>query len=68
MGHGQNAGQRSPKGRTKRLTFREGHLRLTSKKSLPDLKVRRLGWPCGGPMVLALIFRFLFIKKKEGRR
>ena len=25
-GHGQNAGQRSPKGRTKRLTFTEGRL------------------------------------------
>ena len=61
-GHGQNAGQRSPKGRTKHLTFTEGRLRLTtsnakhltSKKSLPDLKVRRLGWPCGGPMVFYL--------------
>ena len=29
-GHGQNAGQRSPKGRTKRLTFTEGRLRLTT--------------------------------------
>ncbi len=30
-------------GTTKRLTFREGRLRLTLQKSLPDLKVRRLG-------------------------
>ena len=27
---GQNAGERSPKGRTKRLTFTEGRLRLTT--------------------------------------
>ena len=30
-------------GTAKRLTFREGRLRLTLQKSLPDLKVRRLG-------------------------
>ena len=29
-GQGQNAGQRSPMGRTKRLTFTEGRLRLTT--------------------------------------
>jgi len=46
---------------------RRGACRLHSKNALPDLKVRRLGWPRGGPMVLALIFRFLFIKEKEGR-
>ena len=76
VGHGQNPGQRLPKGRTKRLTFTEGRLRLTTSNAsicipwnaLPDLKVRRLGRPCGGPMVLALIFRFLFIKKSKIRR
>ena len=41
-GHGQNAGQRL-QWQTKRLTFREGRLRLYSKNTLPDLKVRRLG-------------------------
>ena len=66
-GHGQNAGERSPKGRTKRLTFTEGRLRLTSEKSLPDLKVKRLGWPCGGPMVLALIFSVHFASRQKGQ-
>ena len=41
-GPGQNAEQRL-QGQTKRLTFREGRLRLYSKNTLPDLKVRRLG-------------------------
>ena len=30
-------------GMTKRLTFTEGRLRLSSQKTLPDLEVRRLG-------------------------
>ena len=65
---GQNAGQRLPKGRTKRLTFTEGRLRLPSQKALPDLKVRRLGWPCGGPMVLALNFSLHFLSREKEER
>ena len=64
-----------PKGRTKRLTFTEGRLRLTTSNAsicipwnaLPDLKVRRLGRPCGGPMVLALIL-WSFPIKRKGRK
>ena len=81
--NGQNAEERLPKGRTKRLTFTEGRLRLTTsnasicipRNALPDLKVRRLGRPCGGPMVLALNFslHFDFVEssisfKRKGRR
>ena len=39
--HGRRAGKR-PQGMAKRLTFREGRLRLHSLNALPDLKVRRL--------------------------
>ena len=38
---GRRAGKR-PQGMAKRLTFREGRLRLHSLNALPDLKVRRL--------------------------
>ena len=37
-GLGRRAEKR-PQGMAKRLTFREGRLRLTLQKSLPDLKV-----------------------------
>ena len=60
-GPGQNAEQRL-QGQTKRLTFREGRLRLpTGTTRLESQAVRLL---CDGPMVLALILWYFLIKEK----
>ena len=61
-----------PKGTTKRLIFTKGRLsfdyveykHLHSLNALPDLKIRRLGGPCGGPIILALTFYSFLVKQK----
>ena len=64
VGHGQNAGKRL-QGRTKRLTFREGRLRLPTGTTRLESQAFRL--LCVGPMVLALIFSLPFrLSEKEG--
>ena len=60
-GHGQNAGKRL-QGKTKRLTFREGRLRLPAGTTRLESQAFRL--LCGGPMVLALILWSFPIKRK----
>ncbi len=55
------------RGRTKRLTFTEGRLRLHF-NALPDLKVRRLGRQVGGPMILALIFSVSFLSREKKQK
>ena len=49
-------------GQTKRLTFREGRLRLPI--GTTRLESQAFRWPCGGPMVLALIFWSFLVKQK----
>ena len=61
VGHGQNAGKRLQR-RTKRLTFREGRLRLPTGTTRLESQAFRL--LCGGPMVLALILWPFLIKEK----
>ena len=61
---GRRAGKR-PQGMAKRLTFREGRLRLPiGTTRLESQAFRQLR---GGPMEAALILRLLLIKEKEGK-
>lgn len=52
-------------GTTKRLTFREGRLRLPL--GTTRLESQAFRWPCGGPMVLALIFSVHFASRQKGQ-
>ena len=61
---GRRAGKR-PQGMAKRLTFREGRLRLPI--GTTRLESQAFRQPRGGPMEAALILRLLLIKEKEGK-
>jgi hypothetical protein len=57
-GHGQKSGQRSPKGRAKRLEIQGGARSFSGAfafvpKALPALKISLLERTCGGPIFLA---------------